>query len=134
MFSDSIKRTIAAMNASLHVRFSLPLLAVLAVLAAALTPITDSLIARCFPHAVAIRSSPILNSVHHRLGALARRSSRREMEALFERIARDERVMAVGWCDGTDDLQSISKAWPKSFGCPDAATGGKPTFRVADHE
>jgi hypothetical protein len=50
------------MNASLLVRFSLPLLAVLAVLAvlaAALTPITDSLIARWFQHDVEIRSSLI---------------------------------------------------------------------------
>src|SRR5687767_12657067 len=106
MFLDSIKRTTAAMNASLLVRFSLPLLAVLGVLAAALTPITDSLIARWFQHDVEIRSSLILNSVHDSLVALARRSSRREMEVLFERIARDERVMAVGWCDGTDELQS----------------------------
>src|SRR3990167_9435209 len=121
------------MNTNLFLRFFLPLLAVLAAMAAALTPVTDSLIARWFQHDVEIRSRLIFNSIHDSLLVLARQSSRREMEALFERIAGDERVMAVGWCDGAGKLQRASKAWPKKFGCPGARAGGQPTFRTEDH-
>src|SRR5512146_2528508 len=56
------------------------------------------------------------------------------MDTLFERIASDERVMAVGWCDGAGILQRTSKAWPKRFGCLDARASGRPTFRVENHE
>ena len=122
------------MDTRLFLRFLLPLLAVLAAMAAALTPITDSLIARWFQHDVEIRSRLIFNSIQDSLVVLARQSSRREMEALFDRIAGDVRVMAVGWCDGAGKLQRTSKAWPKKFGCPDVRAGGEPMFRVEDHE
>ena len=122
------------MNISLFLRFFLPLLAVLAVIAVALTPVADNLITRWFQHDVEIRSRLIFNSIHDSLLVLARQTSRREMEGLFERIAGDERVMAVGWCDGAGKLQRTSKAWPKKFDCPAARAGGQPTFRIEAHE
>ena len=121
------------MNIRLFLRFFLPLLAVLAMMAAALTPVADRLIARWFQHDVEIRSRLVFNSIQDSLIELARRQARREMDTLFERIAADERVMAVGWCDGMGHLQQASKAWPKKFGCPDTQAGGQPIFRIEPH-
>jgi trehalose 6-phosphate synthase len=122
------------MNARLFARFLFPLLTVLAVMAAALTPITDSLIARWFQYDVEVRSRLIFNSIQEPLVALTRQASRRDLEDLFERIAADERVMAVGWCDGAGKLRVTSKAWPARFGCPSPGAIGRPTFHVEDYD
>ena len=83
---------------SLLVRFAVPLLAVLALMAAALTPLVDTLVGRWFQHDLEIRSRLIFNSVEDSLPGLLHNPARHEMTLLFDRIAEDERVLAIGWC------------------------------------
>jgi trehalose 6-phosphate synthase len=122
------------MNVGLFLRFFVPLLAVLAVTAAVLTPAADRLIIRWFRYDVEMRSRLIFNSIQESLSALAQRKAWREMDVLFERIATDERVMAIGWCDGAGRLQRASKAWPKQFGCVETGADREPLFRSEIYE
>lgn len=122
------------MNARLFLRFLLPLLGVLLAMAAILTPVSDNLIARWFQYDVQVRSQLIFNSIQAALITLSHQSSQKEMQALFERIATDERVMAVGWCDGGEKLRTTSKAWPKGLTCQDVRASIHPKFRVEEYE
>lgn len=105
----------------LLVRFALPLLGVLGLTALVLTPVADNFIARWFQNDVEIRSRLIFNSVRDTLTQLLRDDSQREIETLFNRIAEDERVLAVGWCSPVGQLQQSSKIWPRGLGCPDGS-------------
>ena len=111
------------MPVSLLLRFALPLLGVLALMAAALTPLVDSLVGRWFQHDLEIRSRLVFNSVEDSLPGLIHAPSRHEMKLLFDRIAEDERVLAIGWCGTTDRLETTSKAWPVALGCLPTKSG-----------
>jgi hypothetical protein len=109
---------------NLLLRFALPLLAVLLVMAAALTPLVDKLVSQWFRHDLEIRSRLIFNSVEDTLSLIANSEPRQEMTLLFERIAEDERILAIGWCSPSGRLETASKAWPQNVACsviePDA--------------
>ena len=114
----------------LVVRFALPLLCVLGIMAGVLTPVADSFIARWFQHDVEMRSRLIFTSAGNSLTRLIHDASQQEIERLFDRIAEDERVLAVGWCSPNGQLQETSKAWPRTLGCPEGPTNGEPAFRM----
>ncbi len=116
----------------LVVRFVLPLLGVLGILSAVLTPVADGLIERWFRRDVEMRSHLIFSSVRDSLARLVSDASRSEIEVLFNRIAEDERVLAVGWCTASGQLQGASKAWPLRLGCPGEAADGDPRFQIED--
>ncbi|HET6378734.1 MAG TPA: hypothetical protein VFG05_10595, partial [Methylocella sp.] len=101
----------------LLLRFALPLLAMLLVMAAALTPLVDKLVSQWFRHDLEIRSRLIFNSVEDALSLIASSEPRQEMTLLFERIAEDERILAIGWCSPSGHLETASKAWPQNLAC-----------------
>ncbi|MDK9722988.1 MAG: trehalose-6-phosphate synthase [Rhodospirillales bacterium] len=101
----------------LLLRFGAPLVIALALLAALLTPVADHLISRWFQHDVEMRSRLIFSSVHDSLADLVRTGSKKEIRVLFDRIAEDERVLAVGWCGTDAKMQLASKNWPRNLEC-----------------
>jgi trehalose 6-phosphate synthase len=113
----------------LVVRFGLPLLCVLGIMAGVLTPVADSFISRWFERDVEMRSRLIFSSVRDSLARLIHDASQQEIERLFDRIAEDERVLAVGWCSLSGQLQDASKAWPSTLGCPQGPADSEPAFR-----
>lgn len=114
----------------LLLRFGAPLIATLAVLAALLTPVADHLISRWFQHDVEMRSRLIFSSVHDSLTGLVRGGSKREIKVLFNRIAEDERVLAVGWCGQDAGLQLASKNWPRNLECKTGLSVSASTFQT----
>ncbi|HUZ91556.1 MAG TPA: trehalose-6-phosphate synthase [Methylocella sp.] len=101
----------------LLLRFAIPLLAVLLLMAAALTPLVDKLVGQWFQHDLEIRSRLVFNSINDALPGLLSGTSRQEMKMVFDRIAEDERVLAVGWCGASGQLETTSKSWPRAVGC-----------------
>ncbi|MDK9720734.1 MAG: trehalose-6-phosphate synthase [Rhodospirillales bacterium] len=113
----------------LLMRFGVPLFAALALLAAILTPIADHLISRWFQNDVEMRSHLIFSSVEASLGEMLKGASQKEIKVLFERIAEDERVLALGLCvDGK--LYVTSKNWPKSLKCQAEGIVAAPIFKM----
>jgi trehalose 6-phosphate synthase/phosphatase len=100
-------------------RFILPLLAVLTVLALIATPLAEDLISRWFQRDVQIRSQLIYQSVEDSLANIWNRENKMAGYArLFENIARNERILAVGLCQANGTLASKSRAWPDEVSCP----------------
>ncbi|MBF0191481.1 MAG: trehalose-6-phosphate synthase [Magnetococcales bacterium] len=100
-----------------YLRLILPLLIVLSLVAAVFTPIVDHLVVRWFENDVEMRSRLIFNTIRDSLPVLAGEISHKGMESLFNRIAEDERVLAIGHCGRNDDLLKASRLWPMDITC-----------------
>ncbi len=114
-------------------RFLIPLLVVLGAVAWAATPLLGELIERWLRTDVEMRSQLVFDSIQDSVVRNAGDANGRRIDGLFARIARDERLLAVGLCAPGGLLIHRSPTWPSALGCPpgpaDASTG-KPAFKV----
>jgi trehalose-6-phosphate synthase len=101
----------------LLLRFAIPLLAVLAVLAAALTPVVDSLVGSWLRQDLRVRSRLIFNSLDGSLPELIASGEGQQIKRLFNRIAQSEDILAVGWCSNAGKLAASSDDWPSEIQC-----------------
>ncbi|MBI2239871.1 MAG: trehalose-6-phosphate synthase [Magnetospirillum gryphiswaldense] len=112
-------------------RFVLPLLLVLGLIAWLAAPAVGGLIEKWFRADVEMRSNLIFNSVQETVIELVNAGSSRQVDGLFRRIAQDERVLALGLCDNGGKLVRRSAAWPSALACPDGHGNlGQPSFTV----
>ena len=101
----------------LSLRFVLPLLAVIVLVAYAVQPLVDQLTLRWFVRDLDIRAMLIANTLQEPLVDLARANARTKIGALFNRIAEDERLYAIGFCD-TQRRQFVgTRGFPADIGC-----------------
>jgi len=99
-------------------RFGAPLLVALTILSIALTPIADSLVGRWFQRDLQLRSSLIFNAIKPSLEELIRSGQRMQVRSLFDAISKDERVLAIAWCDAAGHVTASSKSWTADMHCP----------------
>lgn len=86
-------------------------------MAAALTPLVDSLVGSWLRHDMQVRSRTIFNSLDGSLPDLIAANRRNEVARLFNRIAQSETILAVGWCNPAGTLQTQSDDWPAEIHC-----------------
>ncbi len=110
----------------LALRFLLPLTLVLGLVAWGTTPLLGELIERWLRTDVEMRSQLVFDSIQESVVALAEHPDPIRLEALFQRLARDERLLALGLCDPRGHLVSRSTDWPSGLGCPPARTSTTP--------
>ena len=111
-------------------RFIASLLAVLAVVAVALSPLIGGLISRWFQRDIEIRSGLVFHTLEAPLAERLGRHDADGIRTLFDDVDRDERVAGVGWCDARNVLVHRSRRMPDGFSCRFApATTGEPVFR-----
>ncbi|MDR3424034.1 MAG: trehalose-6-phosphate synthase [Alphaproteobacteria bacterium] len=112
-------------------RFVFPLLLALTSLAVVATPLAENFVSHWFQRDVELRSSLIFQSVEYSLTDLWNQGKRLESyKKLFDNIARDERVLAVGICSADGTLIAKSTQWPNNFGCPSSLLSSKPVYAV----
>ena len=100
-------------------RFLLPLGLVLALLAWATSPLLGDLIGRWLRKDVELRSQLVFYSVQDAVIRLAKEDPLGlRLDTLFERITRDERLLAVGLCAPDGRLLNHTPNWPLALGCP----------------
>jgi trehalose 6-phosphate synthase/phosphatase len=110
-------------------RFLIPLLLVLAGIAWATTPILSDLMHRWFRTDVEMRSQLVFDSVQDTVARMASESAGARIDVLFGRIARDQRLLAIGLCTPDGRLAHRSSVWPALLGCP-PRPGAKPEFAL----
>jgi trehalose 6-phosphate synthase len=88
----------------LSLRFIVPLLLVLAGLAAAVLPLADGLTRRWFMKDVDLRATSIANAVGEPVQHLAAANDAQAMRQYFARITQDERLYAIGLCRGQETI------------------------------
>jgi len=103
----------------LSLRFVLPLMLVLAVIAWVISPLVDRMTLRWFVKDLDIRSSLIANTVSEPLHELLVSGRKGRLSDLFNRITRDERLYGIGYCATPSGEMIASRAMPEKIHCHD---------------
>jgi trehalose 6-phosphate synthase len=105
----------------LSLRFVLPLMLVLAGIAWAVTPLVDRLTLSWFVHDLNSRASLVANTVQEPLQELLTAGRRVKILEFFNRITRDERLFAVGYCASPTAKALATRSLPAEINCADLA-------------
>ncbi|KLK94223.1 alpha,alpha-trehalose-phosphate synthase [Microvirga vignae] len=108
-------------------RFGGIALLVAAIVILAVLPFATSFVEQWTRRDVELRSQLVFNSARDQVVSLLARDDVGRLAGLFERIASDERVLAIGYCDG-EDLRSPTRNMPASFTCAQAARSDTQSF------
>jgi trehalose 6-phosphate synthase len=100
----------------LSLRFIIPLLLALAVVAYAILPLVDRLTVRWFVRDLDIRANLIANTIQDPVQELILAGNRPRILQFFTRITADERVYAVGYCSSPQD-RLATPAMPSAIVC-----------------
>lgn len=101
----------------LALRFVLPLVAALTLLAYLVVPLVDRLNLRWSVRDMDIRSQLIADTLQEPLGELLEQGHKMKINTLLARATRDERLFALGYCDGRGRLLYSSPVFPAQLGC-----------------
>jgi trehalose 6-phosphate synthase len=77
---------------------------------------------------VEARSRLVLNAIEPSLDAAVEQRAWPRLTTLFEKVALDKRILAVGFCDGAGVLMAQSREMPASFSCEKIARSEKESF------
>jgi trehalose 6-phosphate synthase len=114
----------------LSLRFIIPLILALAVIAYSVLPLVDRLTLRWAVRDVDIRSNLIASSIHDSiLESLDTRSKARTLD-MFNRIIQDERLFALGFCDAAGGPLIATRTLPADIRCGDLVRFKDPVKRL----
>lgn len=114
-------------------RFGGIALLVAAIVILAVLPFATSFVEQWSRRDVELRSRLVFNSVRDQVSGLLARNDAQQIGTLFERIASDERVLAIGYCDG-EELRFPSRGMPPSFSCEKASRSDTESFSTIRNE
>jgi len=107
----------------LSLRFVIPLMLSMILLAYAVMPLVGELTLRWFVRDIDMRSQLIASTLADPLAELVRQGDRAKIDALFLRATRDERLFALGFCDEKGKLVYRTPTFPEALGCSTLETG-----------
>ena len=109
----------------LALRFILPVVLLMGVLAYIVVPLMDNLTLRWYIRDLDNRSELLASTMQPSLAEFVPFESKREIDQLFDRAVADERLYAIAFCDNNGKLLYQSETYPKSLGCwTEPAEGG----------
>src|SRR2546429_7864342 len=103
----------------LSLRFVLPLFLALGALAYAAVPLVDKLTLQWFMRDLDSRASLIARTAQEPLQDLIQTGKRTRMLAFFDRITKDERLFAMGYCPSPAGQPVITSTLPSQIRCSD---------------
>lgn len=104
----------------LGLKFLLPLVALLALLAYSLVPLTESLTLSWFHRDLDMRARTIGNTLQDPLNPLLHENSPESLQrakALLDKVTKDERLLAVAVCDDTSHIKLRTDFFPVEITC-----------------
>jgi len=112
----------------LALRYGLAALAIVVAIVLLVPPFAASFIEQWSMSDVESRSVLAFNAALDEFTSLAKERNSRGIVSLFERMALDEQLLAVGFCDDQGALLYQTKEMPKNFTCKEATLRKTPTF------
>ncbi len=110
-------------------RFVLPLALVLAAIGYGVVPLVDSLTMRWSIRDLDGRAALLANAMRDRLEGLVANSGAEAVSDFLERATKDERLFAVGYCDGSGHPRFRTRTFPYGMGCfPDEVEPGTHSY------
>ncbi len=127
-YTEILKSLMANQGARLALRYGLAALAVAAAIIMAIVPVATSLLEDWSRRDVELRSTLVFNSIRDSLPGLIEAENPKALKNVLERVALDERILAVGIClhGGPPDL--TSKLMPVAFSCEKVARSDSESF------
>jgi trehalose 6-phosphate synthase len=110
------------------IRYGLAALLIVVAIVLLIPPLAGSLIEQWSKSDVESRSVLAFNSALDEFKTLLDAHDSKDIIALFERMALDEELLAVGYCDNQAMLLYATKEMPKSFTCKEATLSKTPSF------
>ena len=101
----------------LALRFIVPLVLVLALLALALVPLVDALTLRWWVNDLEIRSRLVANTMQEQLVDFVRDGNGARVRQLFRRAMEDERLYALAYCNVDGQIVYRTPTYPLDLGC-----------------
>ena len=101
----------------LSLRFVLPLMLVLAGIGYAVAPLVDRLTLSWFVHDVDIRATLVTNAMQEPLQEQLAAGKRAKILDFFNRITRDERLFAMGYCASPKSKMLATRSFPAEIQC-----------------
>jgi trehalose 6-phosphate synthase len=101
----------------LSLRFILPLVLILSVIAYAVVPVVDDLTLKWFTRDLELRGDLITRSLLIPLHDRLKSGDPRQIKILLEDFAQDERLLAVGFCDEVHHALYKTSRFPEGLNC-----------------
>ncbi len=101
----------------LSLRFVLPLVAVLAILAYVVTPLVDQLTLKWFMRDLDLRANLIANTLDESVSSMAAANENRRILQLFGRVTNDERLYGLAYCASPGNSPVASAKLPPEISC-----------------
>jgi trehalose-6-phosphate synthase len=95
---------------------------------AAIVPLASTVVQRWSQRDVELRSRLVFTSIRDQVAAGLASASGSTLVPFFERIAEDERLLALGFCSEIGQLENATKRMPKSIRCESIALTKVDTF------
>jgi trehalose 6-phosphate synthase len=114
----------------LSLRFVLPLVAALGLLAFAVVPLVDKLTLRWSVRDMDMRSRLITSTLQEPLLEMLPQNDRQKITKLLQRATQDERLLAVGFCNQEQKLVYRTPAFPADISCSSAKDDTEKTPRL----
>jgi trehalose 6-phosphate synthase len=94
----------------------------------AIAPFVATFVQQWTHRDIELRATLVFNSVREELSGLLARNAADRIGSLFERLALDERLLAVGFCDETGALRFGGNAMPADVTCQSVARTDRESF------
>lgn len=104
-------------------RFALLALAAVVVVIAAMTQVAFVIVDHWSQRDIELRSQLVFRSIHEIVVAGLAAKPETDLTPFFERLAQDERLLALGYCDPQGRLLYATKELPKTVKCPSERHG-----------
>ncbi len=114
----------------LSLRFVIPLVVALALLAYAVVPLVDKLTLRWSVRDMDVRSQLITSTLQEPLLELLPQDDRQKINRLLQRATQDERLLAVGFCNQERKLVYRTPSFPADVSCGSARDNSKKSLHL----
>src|SRR3989338_5585414 len=101
----------------LSLRFVLPLMVMLGLIAYMVVPLIDILTLKWFSRDLDMRTQLLISTAHDPLALYIQEKSNAKITKLFNRMIKDERLYALGLCNATNQLTVKTQTFPDLLGC-----------------
>jgi trehalose 6-phosphate synthase len=109
-------------------RYGLVAVLVVAIAIVAISPFATTFVEQWSRRDIELRSNLVFNSIHDELANLLADDATPQIDRLFARVALDERLLAVAFCDSNSALRHRSKLLPATFSCRKVARTSRASF------
>jgi trehalose 6-phosphate synthase len=100
----------------------------------AVAPLASKVVERWSQRDIELRSRLIFNTIRDQVVAGLASTSSANLVAVFERIAEDERVLGLGFCNEAGQLVYATRRIPPGIDCRSAVRAKTDTFATASSE